>query len=72
MGKRLLVFARVDPATHMPIEGWRDFVGGFGPGGFALERPSDVAFAPDGRLFFADDEGGGVYWVTPSNLGRPK
>jgi glucose/arabinose dehydrogenase len=65
-----IVFASVDPMTHMPTEGWRDFVGGFGPGGSDLERPSDVTFAPDGRLFFADDQGGGVYWIAPSTLPR--
>jgi glucose/arabinose dehydrogenase len=65
-----VVFARVDATTHMPLEGWRDFVGGFGPGGSALERPSDVTFAPDGRLFFADDQGGGVYWIAPASLPR--
>jgi glucose/arabinose dehydrogenase len=65
-----VVFARTDPMTHMPIEGWRDFVGGFGPGGSVLERPSDVTFAPDGRLFFADDQGGGVYWIAPASLPR--
>jgi glucose/arabinose dehydrogenase len=67
-----VVFARVDPATHMPIEGWRDFVGGFGPQGSVLDRPADVAFSPDGRLFFADDQGGGVYWVAPVGLTQPK
>jgi glucose/arabinose dehydrogenase len=63
-----VVFARTDPMTHMPTEGWRDFVGGFGPQGSVLDRPSDVAFAPDGRLFFADDHGGGVYWIAPASL----
>jgi glucose/arabinose dehydrogenase len=89
-----IVFARVDPTTHMPIEGWRDFVGGFGCGkgerccdaipekdrllipgcqiaGSVLDRPSEVAFAPDGRMFFADDQGGGVYWIAPASLARP-
>jgi glucose/arabinose dehydrogenase len=86
-----IVFARVDPMTHMPIEGWRDFVGGFGCGmgercceaggakmtpqcqipGSVLDRPSEVAFAPDGRMFFADDQGGGVYWIAPASLARP-
>jgi glucose/arabinose dehydrogenase len=65
-----VVFARTDPMTHMPVEGWRDFVGGFGPGGSVLDRPSDVTFAPDGRLFFADDQGGGVYWIAPASLPR--
>ena len=86
-----IVFARVDPTTHMPLEGWRDFVGGFGCGmgerccegpgakstpscqipGSVLDRPSDVTFAPDGRMFFADDQGGGVYWIAPRSLARP-
>jgi glucose/arabinose dehydrogenase len=70
-GGARIVFARVDPTTRMPTEGWRDFVGGFGYGGSILDRPSDVAFAPDGRMFFADDQGGGVYWVAPNSLTRP-
>jgi glucose/arabinose dehydrogenase len=65
-----VVFARTNPDTHMPAEDWRDFVTGFGPEGSPLERPSDVAFAPDGRLFFSDDHGGGVYWVAPTTLRR--
>jgi glucose/arabinose dehydrogenase len=65
-----IVFANVDPTTHMPTETWRDFVGGFGPGGSVLDRPSDVTFAPDGRMFFADDQGGGVYWIAPASLAR--
>jgi glucose/arabinose dehydrogenase len=75
-----IVFANVDPTTHMPTEIWRDFVGGFGPQGSILERPSDVTFAPDGRMFFSDDHahavandpGGGVYWVAPVSLAQPK
>lgn len=69
-GARIVV-AQTDPVTRMPVEGWRDFVGGFGPQGSVLERPSDVAFGPDGRMFFADDQGGGVYWVAPTTLTRP-
>jgi glucose/arabinose dehydrogenase len=65
-----IVFASVDPMTHMPVEGWRDFVGGFGPAGSVLERPSDVTFSADGRMFFADDQGGGVYWIAPRSLAR--
>jgi glucose/arabinose dehydrogenase len=86
-----IIFARTDPSNHMPIEGWRDFVGGFGCNkgepccdalsaappqcqqtGSILDRPSDVAFAPDGRMFFADDQSGGVYWVAPASLRRPQ
>jgi len=39
--------------------------------GSVLDRPSEVAFAPDGRMFFADDQGGGVYWIAPLVLARP-
>ena len=39
--------------------------------GLPLQRPADVTFAPDGRLFFADDLGGQVYWVAPDTLTRP-
>jgi glucose/arabinose dehydrogenase len=68
-----LVYTPTDPTTHLPLEreGWRDFLGGFGPDGSPLERPSDVTFASDGRLFFSDDQGGGVYWVAPTTLRRP-
>ncbi len=67
-----IVFAKTDPVTRRPIEGWRDFVRGFGPGDSPLDRPSDVAFSPDGRLFFSDDQGGAVYWVAPRSLAKPK
>ncbi len=77
-GGARIVYARTDPVTRAPVEGWQDFLGrkdsgpgGFGPGGTMLERPSDVAFAPDGRMFFSDDQGGGVYWMAPLTLPRP-
>jgi glucose/arabinose dehydrogenase len=66
-----IVYARTDATTHVPTEGWHDFVGGFAPGGSPLDRPSDVAFAADGRMFFSDDQGGNVYWVAPYGLQRP-
>lgn len=66
-----IVFAATDPTTHLPIkDAWQDFVTGFGPGGGPLERPADIAFSSDGRLFFADDMGNHVYWVAPESL-RP-
>jgi glucose/arabinose dehydrogenase len=70
-GGASIVFAKVDPTTQVPIEGWRDFLLGFGPQGTPLERPSDVAFGADGRMFFADDQGGAVYWMAPMTLMRP-
>jgi glucose/arabinose dehydrogenase len=66
-----IVYAAVDPKTHAPVEDWRDFLMGWGPGGTPLERPSDVAFAPDGRLFIADDTGGRVFWMAPKTLLAP-
>jgi glucose/arabinose dehydrogenase len=66
-----IVFARTDPQTHAPAEPWSNFVTGFGPGGSMLDRPSDVAFAPDGRMFFSDDQGGAIYWVAPTTLPIP-
>jgi glucose/arabinose dehydrogenase len=31
----------------------------------SLQRPTDVVFARDGRMFVSDDYGGGVYMVAP-------
>jgi glucose/arabinose dehydrogenase len=31
----------------------------------SLQRPTDVLFAPDGRMFVTDDYGGGVYMIAP-------
>jgi glucose/arabinose dehydrogenase len=66
-----IVYAATNPATHAPVQDWQPFLGGFGPEGTSLERPSDVAFGPDGRMFFADDNGGHVYWVAPTSLRAP-
>jgi glucose/arabinose dehydrogenase len=66
-----IVYAAVDPQTHAPVEGWKDFLGQWGPGGTPLERPADVAFAPDGRLYIADDTGGRVFWMAPKTLMAP-
>jgi glucose/arabinose dehydrogenase len=63
-----IVFAPTDPGTHAPVQTWQEFVGGFGPGGTPLDRPSDVVFGKDGRMFFSDDQGGHVYWVAPESL----
>ena len=60
-----IVYARTDPATHAPVEDWKDFLGGFGPMGTHLDRPSDIVFSRDGRMFFADDASGRVFWMAP-------
>jgi glucose/arabinose dehydrogenase len=44
------------------------FVKGFGkPNG----RATDVVFAPDGRMFVADDTLGRIYWIAPRTLAAP-
>jgi len=53
------------------VQDWQDFLGGFGPSGVMLKRPSDVVFSGDGRMFFADDTGGRVYWMAPKDLLAP-
>jgi glucose/arabinose dehydrogenase len=66
-----VVYAAVNPQTRAPVEDWKDFQLGWGPGGTPLERATDVAFAPDGRLFVADDSGGRVFWMAPIGLKPP-
>jgi glucose/arabinose dehydrogenase len=66
-----LVYAPTDPTTHAPTQDWQPFLGGFGFGGTVLDRPADVVFSGDGRLFFADDNAGFVYWLAPIGLMAP-
>ena len=35
-----------------------------------LQRPSDVVFARDGRMFVSDDRGGSVFWLAPLDWRR--
>jgi glucose/arabinose dehydrogenase len=61
-GGTAVVWLPTDPATLRPNGAPKVFVSGFGqPNG----RATDVAFAPDGRLFIADDTMGKIYWVAP-------
>jgi glucose/arabinose dehydrogenase len=64
-----VVFAATD-ATGRPVGSFMDFLLGFGPDGSPLERPADVTFSTDGRLFVADDHAGAVYWIAPDELRR--
>jgi glucose/arabinose dehydrogenase len=66
-----IVYAATSATTHAPNQDWQPFLQGFGPDGSVLERPSDVKFAPDGRLFFADDHSGRIFWVAPTTLAVP-
>lgn len=64
-----LQWSPVDRATGLPTGEWQDFVTGWGRSSAGVVgRVTDVAFAPDGRLFFTDDQGGAVYWVAPETL----
>lgn len=62
-----VVFARTDERGR-PTGGFMPFLLGFGPDGSPLERPADVAFAGDGRMYVADDHGGAIYWIAPDDL----
>jgi glucose/arabinose dehydrogenase len=66
-----VVYAATNPTTHMPTQDWQPFQTGFGPSGSALERPADIAFSSDGRMFIADDQSGRVYWMAPLTLAAP-
>ena len=61
-------WAPTDVVTHAPTGAFTLLVDGFGITTPQLRRPADVAFAPDGRMFFVDDIGGGVYWLAPDTL----
>jgi glucose/arabinose dehydrogenase len=60
-------WAPANPTTHAPTGEFTQLVSGFAEASPELRRASDVAFAPDGRLFFSDDYGG-IYWVAPDTL----
>jgi glucose/arabinose dehydrogenase len=66
-----LQWAPTDPETHLPSAPAADFATGFGRFG-AIARVADVLFAPDGRLFFTDDQGGAIYWIAPRTLRKPR
>jgi glucose/arabinose dehydrogenase len=63
-----IVFAPTDPATHAPNGAFQPFATGFTSDTSQIRRATDVAFGPDGRLYLADDKGGGVYWIAPVTL----
>lgn len=66
-----LQWAPTSPQTHLPTRQTTDFAQGFGRG-HTISRVADVRFAPDGRLFFCDDQGGAIYWIAPRSLRVPK
>jgi glucose/arabinose dehydrogenase len=57
-----------DPTTHRPTGAPTPFASGWGHGAAIEGRATDVAFAPDGRLFVADDTAGRIFWIAPRTL----
>jgi glucose/arabinose dehydrogenase len=66
-----VVYAPTDPTTHMPTQDWQPFQTGFGPSGSVLDRPTDITFSLDGRMFIADDTSGRIFWMAPTTLAAP-
>jgi len=66
-----LEWAPTDPGTHIPTQATKQFLTGAGHAPHVINRVADVMFAPDGRLFFTDDQSGAIYWIAPRTLKRP-
>lgn len=77
VGARVVGVA-TDPRTGWPVpsaEGTdaadkvKDFATGWDDGMMAHGRPSNIAFAPDGRMFIANDMNGIIVWIAPVTAG---
>ncbi len=64
-----VIWMKTDPSSLRPTGEATMFVNGFGR---PVGRATDVTFAPDGRMFIADDTSGKIYWVAPKTLAAPK
>jgi glucose/arabinose dehydrogenase len=62
-----IMYLPTDPATGIPrsVAPTRFLEATNGSARVSLERPSDVRFSADGRMFISDDKGGAVYWMAP-------
>ncbi len=60
----------VDPMTRLPTGTPQPFMT-WGPGTPNVGRVADLVFAPDGRMFFTDDQLGMVFWIAPRDLLMP-
>jgi glucose/arabinose dehydrogenase len=65
-GGTSIVYLGADPRSLRPATEPKLFAKGFAPNG----RATDVVFAPDGRLFVADDTSGKIYWIAPRTLAK--
>ncbi|HEY8076818.1 MAG TPA: hypothetical protein VIF62_21980 [Labilithrix sp.] len=61
-----VVWIATDPQSLRPTAAPAAFADGFGKP--SNRRATDVAFAPDGRLFVVDDNTGKIYWIAPKTL----
>jgi glucose/arabinose dehydrogenase len=75
-----VVAVEVDPDTGMPLPGTNipgknpgamtDFATGWDDRSRSHGRPAAITFAPDGRLFLANDNDGSIIWIAPMKLKR--
>jgi glucose/arabinose dehydrogenase len=71
-----MVAIPIDPTSGLPMpssnitgtdQGMVDFATGWDDSTLQHGRPAAVAFAPDGRLFVANDNNGVIFWIAPLN-----
>jgi len=76
----LATFATTIPASHASRSSASalDFATGWDDGKLDHGRPADITFAPDGRMFMAQDNGpaqvqglGIIVWFAPLDLPKP-
>jgi glucose/arabinose dehydrogenase len=72
VGARMVAIP-MDPSTGLPLPssnlsggnvGMNDFATGWDDGTKSHGRPAAVTFAPDGRLFVANDNDGVIFWIA--------
>jgi glucose/arabinose dehydrogenase len=77
-GGTRVVAVVMDPSTGLPVPssnkngmgdtgGMSDFATGWDDGSLSHGRAAAVTFAPDGRLFVANDANGVIFWIAPMN-----
>jgi len=67
-GSTGVLWLATDPKSLRPIGEPKVFIRGAGrPNG----RATDLVFAPDGRMFIADDTSGKIFWIAPRTLASP-
>ena len=75
VGARVVAIA-TDPVTGLPLPSSEtaggnnmvDFATGWDTGQRSHGRPAAITFAPDGRLFVANDVDGNIVWISPIGL----